>query len=122
MLFKIILHYEANIVIHRMCLLTLIILGMSGPLAQSSTVRTIGVGNSSCGAWTESRRSRASYLREQWVLGYLSGIAVVNQDGDDPLRGMDADGVWGWIDNYCRANPIRRITDAANAFYQEHPR
>jgi muramidase (phage lysozyme) len=36
--------------------------------------------------------------------------------------GVDAEGVWAWIDNYCRANPIKNIGDAAAAFYLAHPR
>jgi hypothetical protein len=56
-----------------------------------------------------------------WLLGFLSGIGYVNRDGDDPLDGVDAEGVWAWIDNYCRSYPIQKIGDAAAAFYRAHP-
>jgi hypothetical protein len=59
---------------------------------------------------------------ENWVTGFLSGVGFVGEYGADPLNGMDADGVWAWIDNYCSANPIKDIADAAGQFYFAHPR
>jgi hypothetical protein len=35
---------------------------------------------------------------------------------------MDANGISGWIDNYCRAHPIEDISEAAKAFLNAHPR
>jgi hypothetical protein len=61
-------------------------------------------------------------LQEQaWVLGFLSGVGFVGDNGNNPLDGVDAYGVCGWIDNYCRANPIEMIAKAAAAFYFDHP-
>jgi hypothetical protein len=39
----------------------------------------------------------------------------------DPLHGMDADGVWAWVDNYCRDHPIDMILSASEAFLHAHP-
>jgi hypothetical protein len=55
-----------------------------------------------------------------WVLGFLSGIGSTGIG--DPLRQMDADGVAAWIDNYCRAHPIKAIADAVAEFLGAHPR
>jgi hypothetical protein len=52
-------------------------------------------------------------------LGFLSGIGFT-ADGD-PLAGMDAEGVWSWVDNYCRAHPIEKIAKAAAEFDRIHP-
>ena len=60
--------------------------------------------------------------REQWVLGFLSGIGFSGKDYDNPLRAMDDDGVWGWIDIFCKARPLTNISQAAEAFYHVHPR
>jgi hypothetical protein len=54
-------------------------------------------------------------------LGYLSGVAIWVTNLA-PLDGMDADGVWGWLDNRCRANPIEDFSDAVKAFVDAHPR
>jgi len=85
--------------------------------------RTIGEGGSSCGTWTAERHStsRGRFGVESWILGFLSGIGYVGDNGDDPLKGMDADGVQAWIDNYCQNHPIDHIMDAARAFYLVHP-
>jgi hypothetical protein len=37
----------------------------------------------------------------------------------DPLKGVDANGVWAWIDNYCGAhplNPLETVEKAAAEF------
>jgi hypothetical protein len=74
----------------------------------------------SCGTWTADRRQRSggALQDEQWVLGFLSGVGY---EGYDPLNGMDAEGVWAWIDNYCREHPIEQIIAAAEAFKSAHP-
>ena len=40
----------------------------------------------------------------------------------DPLRGMSADAVHRWVDNYCRTHPQVTIEAAAAVFIHEHPR
>jgi hypothetical protein len=81
----------------------------------------IGLGGSSCGSWSAWRRDRLAGDAQQWVVGFLSGIGFVGDDGDNPLRSVDAQGVWAWVDNHCRANPIDKISAAAKAFYRAHP-
>lgn len=56
-----------------------------------------------------------------WGLGYLSGAASYSSDLD-PLRAMDADAVFYWIDNYCRIHPLDRFVKALDAFVSEHPK
>lgn len=49
-----------------------------------------------------------------WALGYISGAAIWGGVGD-PLRPTDANGVFYWLDNYCRtaaAGPLREAIDA----------
>jgi hypothetical protein len=86
------------------------------------TYHQIGQGNSSCGSWTAWRRDGLSVAPGQWVLGFLSGVGFDSGGDDNPLQGMDADGVWAWIDSYCAAHPIDHIAAAAAAFYYAHPR
>lgn len=100
-------------------------LAAQGGMSQAYTIK--GGGAASCGAWTEARRLRAiagqgeHFLYESWVLGFLSGIGFVGEDNDDPLHGLDYQGVLAWIDNYCQAHPIDNVSHAAIAFYREHP-
>jgi len=79
----------------------------------------IGAGVITCGKWLSDRQSN-NYSSPNWVLGFLSGVAVFS--GLDPLNNLDADAVRHWMDNYCRAHPLVDITDALRAFVKEQPR
>ncbi len=50
------------------------------------------------------------------------GCGWVNEGGEDPLRGVDAEGVWAWIDNYCHTHPLEMIERAGTEFVSAHPR
>jgi hypothetical protein len=56
-----------------------------------------------------------------WALGYLSGAGTFSENLN-PLQGVDADAVFYWLDNYCRARPTARFGDAVRAFIYEHPK
>ena len=81
-----------------------------------------GTGTFSCGTWTADRRAagRIQYPDEAWVMGFLSGVGFVGQDGYDPLAGTDAEGVFAWFDNYCRMHPLETIATATSKFVLAH--
>lgn len=85
----------------------------------------LGAGTASCGIWTAFRRegstSAQALSAEQWVLGFIDGIAGASGGSLDPLNGVNAEGVWDWIDNYCRTNPLKSVSDAGLAFIVAHP-
>lgn len=81
-----------------------------------------GWGASSCGAWTEARRTGRGIDAEQWILGFLSGIGWLGGSrGYDPLNGTDAQGIWAWMDAYCHARPLDTVETAGGAFATAHP-
>ena len=83
----------------------------------------IGRGNGSCGAWTTTRRAQQAQGYEQWILGFLSGVGWQGaQSGINPLNGLDANGVWAWLDNYCQVHPLDPLVEAAAALARAHPR
>jgi hypothetical protein len=99
-------------------------------LAQSAGAQgylALGIGTSSCGAWTADRQNPdhvAATADEQWILGFLSGIGYLGSGNNgkiNPLAGLDPQAVWAWTDNYCRANPQAHINDAGGAFFLAHP-
>ena len=49
------------------------------------------------------------------------GLFVRHEHGDqhNALAGTDFDGLMGWIDNYCSANPLNPIATPAYALMQE---
>nr|WP_294509525.1 hypothetical protein [uncultured Rhodopila sp.] len=84
----------------------------------------VGAGIDTCATWTSDRQSPAgppALQDEQWVLGFLTGIGFAGSVADDPLNGVDAAGVWGWIDSYCKQRPEEKLVTAARAFFRSHP-
>jgi hypothetical protein len=61
-------------------------------------------------------------MQQQWVVGFLSGIGSMVLGELDPLHGVDAVAVYGWVDRYCHDHPTETIETAARVFIQEHPR
>ena len=105
-------------------LTVLAILSVVGTTAQASDFSLIGVGQQSCAEWISARQQEGdpeSYQQQSWVLGFLSGIGSADLKGVDPLNGMNATAVAGWIDFYCHSHPQERIANAAIAFVRAHP-
>jgi hypothetical protein len=73
----------------------------------------------SCGEWIVHReKSDALALgNASWLLGYLSGIAVVG--GKDYLSGTDNSSIYKWMDDYCRKNPLRDLSSGGSALAVE---
>jgi hypothetical protein len=90
-------------------------------VAQEGTPRMIGQGAHVCSSWTALRVRRQSHGAEEWVLGFLSGVAYVGSPKLNPLLGEDAGSVIAWIDSYCRDHPRNRLATAAMGFVNEHP-
>lgn len=103
--------------------LSLILLPVVSPRGDDAATqmrRMIGAGTQTrCGAWLEARRTRQSFGGEAWALGYISGAAIWGDVGN-PLVRTDADGVFYWLENHCRAHATDRFVDAINAFIESH--
>jgi hypothetical protein len=54
---------------------------------------------------------------EEWLLGYLSGIAAAKNI--DLLQGAERKSLFLWMDNYCQKNPLKRISDGAHDLASE---
>jgi hypothetical protein len=67
----------------------------------------------SCGDWNVSRSQGTATYNSMFALGYLSGAVVWGMKGD-PLANVSENGLDGWLDNYCRANPLSTLVDAMN--------
>ena len=75
-----------------------------------------------CGKWIAASERKASdgYLfifYQGWVLGFLSGSAV--QTNKDILKNTDNESLYLWIDNYCRANPLKSLIYGSDALFEE---
>lgn len=89
-----------------------------------------GVGSASCGTWTKAQLHRAPIppdgqitvtfadiqlvSQTSWVLGFLTALSYSSGSGD-MAQGIDPNGVFGWIDNYCADHPLDSIASATLA-------
>lgn len=73
----------------------------------------------SCGKWVKDREEMEVFRTTaitNWLVGYLSGLAVglnkefFHKDG----VAVDNESVFLWMDNYCRANPLKDAQEGAN--------
>jgi hypothetical protein len=87
-------------------------------LAQAVAVRD----SPSCGEWVKARVDVATpqpetQIVERWLIGFLSGIAVGTRL--DLLHGTDSASLYSWMDDYCRANPLRSVAEGTPALVAE---
>jgi hypothetical protein len=69
-----------------------------------------------CGQWFSQNNSARI-----WLLGYLSGLAAADSVSKiDVLDRLNsADQAYVWMDNYCKANPLKKINNGAISLYLE---
>jgi hypothetical protein len=90
----------------------------------STTVEAATIfGGYDCGQWVNRPRGRA-HPAESWLVGYLSGRSVghalLGGSPKDPLDALNsADQAYVWMDNFCKANPLRRLDGAADELFAE---
>ena len=79
---------------------------------------SLGVGNASCGQWTQSRRETTD---DQWLayMSWVQGFLAAYYETHDVTRGIDANGLVGWIDNFCQRHPLENIAFAAQQLISE---
>ena len=93
-------------------LLIVVLVIAAAVLVLTAGFTTLGAGRS-CEAWTADQRSngKLAMLDEQWVLGFLSGIAA--SQGNDLLVGVDPKVILQRVDEFCTAHPSDDMTAAA---------
>ena len=76
-----------------------------------------GAGNISCGQWTATKGAR--YNAEGWVQGYISAYDMHVFKGENVAKGIDAAGLFGWIDNYCATHQLDDVWWATDLLVHE---
>lgn len=87
-------------------IMLMIFICFSGASVLAETV----FGSKDCGEWIRSPTD----AKRQWLIGYMSGLSIMHTLNDrksDPLEKINsADQIYLWMDNYCRKNPLNRVT------------
>jgi hypothetical protein len=74
-------------------------------------VTSLTIKDASCAAWLEAR-ARNEQHQTAWLLGYLTGVSV--GANVDILKGVRPEVIETWMDDYCRSNPQKRVTDGTS--------
>ena len=109
----------------KFCIILMTLIFSQGALAQ-----IIIKGATSCGTWVEEEakhKAPGQYINTSrtWLVGYLSGLAVASDKnfwGRQGVNLLDNASAYLWIDNYCRANPLKSIDDGGIALFLERTR
>lgn len=87
-------------------------------------VSVIGVGNRTCGAWTNAAKVGTladTHLRREfggWLAGYLSGLNST-KELRELANAKDGNGYVAWVDSYCERNPLDTVFIAASSLVNE---
>ena len=79
----------------------------------------MGVAAGNCETWTKDKEEDCEAYRfdRVYLIGFLRGVNSLAPK--DIMASTDAEGLTGWIDNYCKEHPLDAIDDAANALALE---
>lgn len=89
-----------------------------------------GMGNDSCAEWTTDRGKEETdriaqvkqVARLMWVQGFVTGADALQQlyqKNPAPLKPTSNLSAGLWIANYCQANPLKQLFDAATELVKE---
>lgn len=93
------------------------ILMLASPISYAKLVQ--GSGALSCGSYLEKDVLQKD-LTAAWALGYVSALNMDWPGKEDAFaKKLDGSTVTAALDKYCRDNPLKYVSDAANSlFYQ----
>lgn len=97
---------------------------VSGASAQAQTY--LGAGGYNCGALGKLAASHDPLVTsiQHWLLGYVSGLNMIWKAvrGTDRLVHSDGQEVASYVMQYCRANPQKTLSNAANDYFFSLPK
>jgi len=100
-------------------LIAVIVLGLmlTGVASTASAVAVFITGSTSCGVWVNSRTNNTAVQWMGWFEGYLSGLSMGTKKS--ALEGTDNQSIFLWMDNYCRANPLKDVKAGGQVLFWE---
>jgi hypothetical protein len=89
---------------------TLLVLCVTVPMP-AWAVTSLTIKDASCASWLDARARNEQY-QTAWLLGYLTGVSV--GASVDILKSVRPEVIESWMDNYCKSNPQKRMTDGTS--------
>ena len=85
----------------------LIVMTLSSPVFAYKAIGTVD-----CGKWVSRNDKDLTSLRtEAWLTGFMTGLNASDEQDRDSLRKVSAQQIFLWMDNYCKANPLKDVID-----------
>ena len=88
-------------------------------LATANTL--LGAGLTRCGQYMQFAQQSPEISRtiDSWALGYLSGVNFIfyTSKGIDLLSDQNSEKITAFIQGYCKASPLKNVTEAANEYW-----
>lgn len=76
-----------------------------------------------CARWIKTTGTEADWNNRHWLAGHISGLntGAINSGASkiDALKGISTEQLLLWMDNYCKANPLKNVKAGAWALYLE---
>jgi hypothetical protein len=96
-------------------MLLLVVLGPTSAYAETKAI--LGPGASTCGKWTQARKTEQYPAQLGWALGFIS--AYNNYMNTNVFGNSDTEAIAGWIDNYCVTKPLDTVYNASVELVKE---
>ena len=111
-------------------LLAIAIAAASAPISPIYAQTIKGSGNDNCGEWLQLRQAIAAQratesqvvtlvMEQSWIDGFVSGLNATSVYGVDLLASKPGEGMYAWVDNYCRSKPLNSVFDATLSLVTE---
>jgi hypothetical protein len=95
--------------------LTLLPTSANAIVDEAGTFTVLGIGNMSCAEWSgarvENRNTDDSHIA--WVHGYLTATNAYAPGPNNLTQAIGVEAAASWIDDYCSANPLDKVVEAA---------
>lgn len=86
--------------------------------SSSGALAVTTFGGTDCGKWVK----QPTETRKTWLLGYLTGLNTMNfiDTKRDVLNALNsADQAFLWMDNYCKENPLKNVSEGGLDLFLE---
>jgi hypothetical protein len=79
----------------------------------------LGFGSESCQTFLLAQSNRLDLPYRDWLTGYLTAVNKLTKETVDMRGTMDIGGMLGFLEPYCRKNPLHSFSQAVEALVKD---
>ena len=104
-----------SIIMKSKLIAALIALTVSSPVFASKTIGAVD-----CGEWINRNKNDVAAIRiGSWLTGFMTGLNLGDAQNRDSLEKVSGEQIFLWMDNYCKANPLKDVIKGGYALMDE---